>query len=528
MRNAIALVLLALTVGCQFSEPSAPARFVPVDGAVGANAVALAPVFGPVRLQRATGKPAVETHTVSTKGFKAPFRLVVENGEGPARVSSAIVRVDGRQLMGPADFNAQVEKPAEFEVAAGATMVLEVEVRGAPGSALTVTLLGQRAATRFCPTDPSAFSSFHKALAATEPGSTIEICDGHHTVAEVVNRPVTIVAEHAGMATLSNPYNAAVFQVAGVAAGTVRIADLNFDAALAGVLVYDAYDTVIVENSAFRSTLATGAPYAVRALPSTGPAPKPSVIIRGNRIEGFREGLSIAAVLHADVAGNTIVNSTLNGITWRHGGGTVRGNTFEACGVNACIDVWRAALGDGSPVEVADNAIDNDISRNTGRSVTVQGLVHVRRNRVTGHGGLGVPATFPIGLANFAVRAGAIMIVPATGFVPVIEDNEISNAWFGVEMIRARSGLIVRNNKISGVAFVFGGFELTDVTVERNDAWNYAGAMNVNTVTGSFRCNWWGSASGPMTPLFALTAPPELWTPYATTPIAGRPEVACP
>ncbi len=527
MRPSYSLFLLSLTVACHYSDSSAPARFAPVDKAIGADAIMLVPVWGPIAFQRATGKPTVETHTVSTKGFKAPFRVVVEIGSGAARVSSAIVRVDGRQLLGPADFSAQWENPAEFAVEAGATMALEVEVRGAPGTSLTVALLGERAATRFCPTDPSAYVTFQTALAATEPGSTIEICDGYHTVNAVVDRPVTIVAEHAGMATLSNPYNATIFQVSGVV-GTVRIADLNFDAALAGVLVGGAYDTVVVENSVFRSVGSPGGRFAVNVAPSTGPSTDPHVTIRDNRIEGFREGLWIGAVKHADVAGNTIVASTLNGITWRNGGGTVRGNTFEACGPNACIDVVRVLPADGTPVEIVDNAIDNDISRNTSRNMTLQGRIHVRRNRVTGHGGPGVPSHFPIGLTNFAVRSGAIMIVPGAGFVPVIEDNDISNAWYGIEMIRARNGLIVRNNRISRVAFVFGAFDLTDVTVERNDAWDYAGAMNLTIATGSFRCNWWGSASGPMAPLFGLPPRPELWTPWSTTPIAGRPEVVCP
>jgi uncharacterized protein YjdB len=99
-------------------------------------------VFGPKTYTRDNGKPQVITDTFSASQRIGDFHLLIKNGEnGNNRVSSAIVRINGLQILGPSDFSQQVDsinKPINLT----GTNKLQVELRSTPGSFFTLKIVG--------------------------------------------------------------------------------------------------------------------------------------------------------------------------------------------------------------------------------------------------------------------------------------------------------------------------------------------------------------------------------------------------
>jgi hypothetical protein len=98
--------------------------------------------FGPQQFVRNRGKPITEAVPVGGdefNDFMPPFVLHVVNGDeqGKHRVSSARVRLNGEELLGPPDFSQQVSG-YEMEVTLFESSVLEVELASKPGSYLTI------------------------------------------------------------------------------------------------------------------------------------------------------------------------------------------------------------------------------------------------------------------------------------------------------------------------------------------------------------------------------------------------------
>lgn len=99
------------------------------------------PVFGPKTYLRAAGKPAPAVDGFSVANPAGTFTLVVQNGQnGAGRASSAVILLDGQLVLGPADFNPQVEVLRKA-VVLRAQNTLSVEVRGQPGASLTVSVV---------------------------------------------------------------------------------------------------------------------------------------------------------------------------------------------------------------------------------------------------------------------------------------------------------------------------------------------------------------------------------------------------
>jgi len=99
-------------------------------------------VFGPKTYTRYNGKPQVITDTFSASQQIGDFHLLIKNGEnGNNRVSSAIVRINGLQILGPSDFSQQVDsinKPINLT----GTNKLQVDLRSTPGSFFTLKIVG--------------------------------------------------------------------------------------------------------------------------------------------------------------------------------------------------------------------------------------------------------------------------------------------------------------------------------------------------------------------------------------------------
>jgi RHS repeat-associated protein len=118
--------------------------FVFVLTASGAAHAGVFKAFGPKTFLRGTGKPATETVSFSVKNPNTIYTVHVYNGgmnSKFSRVSSAVVKINGAIVFGPDDFNQQtgtLQRP----VAIVSSNTLEVELRSAPGSGLTIVLEG--------------------------------------------------------------------------------------------------------------------------------------------------------------------------------------------------------------------------------------------------------------------------------------------------------------------------------------------------------------------------------------------------
>lgn len=103
-------------------------------------------LFGPVTTLRETGKPTNISYTFpKLPGFEQPFRLVVTNGnnEGRARISSALIYLNGALVLSPSDLNQKIGEVSR-QVGLLESNTLTVNLRSKPGSFLKVTIVGQR------------------------------------------------------------------------------------------------------------------------------------------------------------------------------------------------------------------------------------------------------------------------------------------------------------------------------------------------------------------------------------------------
>lgn len=102
--------------------------------------------LSPVKFIRGIESPSVETITLdenAVENFAPDFMLYLKNGgEEGNRVSSAIVKLDGKQLFGPSDFSQQVSQLSVPVSGITSESVLEVEVRGEPGGFVEVWIEG--------------------------------------------------------------------------------------------------------------------------------------------------------------------------------------------------------------------------------------------------------------------------------------------------------------------------------------------------------------------------------------------------
>ena len=120
-----------------------------------ANNGIAATIFGQTFV-RGTGKPVTQEVTFSVPPLlEPPFMMIVRNGDsfGGKRVSSAVVSVNGEEVLDPSDFNQNVET-IEREVFLSPENTLEVELRSPPGASLDITITGIADPTDFDPPLP--------------------------------------------------------------------------------------------------------------------------------------------------------------------------------------------------------------------------------------------------------------------------------------------------------------------------------------------------------------------------------------
>lgn len=93
--------------------------------------------FGPVTYQRSSGTPQTVTSSFSVLNPNTQYTLHVDNNG----LSSAIISVDGIQIFGPSDFNPNLSS-LDSAITLKTQNVVSVELRGTPGSSLTITVIG--------------------------------------------------------------------------------------------------------------------------------------------------------------------------------------------------------------------------------------------------------------------------------------------------------------------------------------------------------------------------------------------------
>ncbi|MBS3906372.1 MAG: M23 family metallopeptidase [Syntrophaceae bacterium] len=102
---------------------------------VGSSFAAQVTLFGPNQYSRSTGKPNVYSGTFP--GIAGQGKLIIKNGDtsGNNRVSSALIFVNGNQILGPNSFNQQIYN-IEVPLSIAQNNSISVELRSKPGSYL--------------------------------------------------------------------------------------------------------------------------------------------------------------------------------------------------------------------------------------------------------------------------------------------------------------------------------------------------------------------------------------------------------
>ncbi len=107
-------------------------------------------VFGPEEYTRSTGKPVVVSKSFSVLDPDTTYTLRVVghdmSGLSGKRLTSAVVRLNGKLVLAPGDFRERGRRhaspPLEIPVVLLNDNLLALELRGAPGSGMTIQIIG--------------------------------------------------------------------------------------------------------------------------------------------------------------------------------------------------------------------------------------------------------------------------------------------------------------------------------------------------------------------------------------------------
>lgn len=132
-------------------------------------------VFGPERFERSTGAPVTVTRTLAPGALSnvdAPFTLHLLNGPpGTSLTTSAIVTIDGVRVVAISDLSQKVAT-LERVVELTARSEIVVELRGAPGSAIELSIAGVPKPET--PPTRVAQISIQKVTVAGNPGTPVD------------------------------------------------------------------------------------------------------------------------------------------------------------------------------------------------------------------------------------------------------------------------------------------------------------------------------------------------------------------
>lgn len=554
LQRALAAALVSLTVACNpegiISTPSAVEAPSPRPFLVAAPQEPpqepLQTAFSATFVREA-GQPQMHVEALDLRRFEGDFILTVTSGDGSGgtRVRAGSLKVDGVELLGNASFSGSTTTFVFTLHAAPAT--LEVVLLGAPGSSLQVNIQGHPRRWRVCPGESfyRTYATVQQAVAAADPGATIWVCDGTHHAAAVINKPLTIRAEHSGAATLRDtlawapgqPVSggpAPVFRVSGLTSGTFRVVDLRFVLRQSALSAFGIWTRVEIDSVTITS-VDSAHTFAVRTAPaSTGS----QLDFKRSSITGVAMGVSVAGgtvnVSESAFAetGQGVLMSTQ---------GHVDKNTFGSC------SVWCVGVSGRGGVTVSGNTIGIPAGPPVGSAIQVQVggpqpgpqlPTLIENNEITG-----VASATPDQMTSWVLERG-VGVFTSAGSAPgsiTVVGNRITRVKSAIAMYSINGTVIdAHDNVIDGVfTAVHGdGNPLNPapinavITFHRNDVTNAIRSFGpwAGLVTLDATCNWWGSAAGPQNMLWPIGVPlsPSVYTPWATEPIAGKSNASCP
>lgn len=662
MKTSVAVGVVAVMLSSCSENQLAPRVPKSADGlsalrAAGAEA-AYRLLLAPWRIERGAGKPGAVTKSLAARGYAPDAIFHVRNGDasGAARVSSARVLVDGRQVLGPSDFS-QAVAGYDLPITIGGAVELSVEVDGKPGGYLTVSIDARPATSatlspaggvlyllvdavtlsapagavaaplvitatpmatppmsggvtpvsaveigpngtrfaapvtlslafdpatlprgvpeallrmfwwdgrkwirltgqtmdavnhrvsaltdhftvfallpdyRFCPTDPTSFTSLQLAVNGTPSGGTLVVCDGLHDVTREtpvrVNHPMTIRSERLAGATLQRTglTNEDLFFIDGVASGTVKFADIALRGDGVMIDATNIYDQLVVDSVSFvgNDTIAGSA-----GLAATGSSvPGARTTVTNSSFYRFEVGVFAHSSVEFNTIGNVFDLFGWSSVQYQYGAyGRVANNILTHCGAKGCI---RVGLADGVTIE------QNTMSTAGGSAPRIAIFIHrradggkrafiVRDNTITGT----APAGDPADLLNWPLSTAIRLYDGAPATADTILRNHITNAWEAIRLLNGTT--TVFDNTANGGRTGITMFNAGSATVQRNDFLNFAVGIQQIFLPGTTtpimlnaQCNWWGTTNGPANP---GSVPRVDFFPWAMQPIA-RATTAC-
>ncbi len=492
------------------------------------NEPSLVTFYGPERFARDRGAPQFFIRDILTSGYVAPFVLHVQNGDatGANAVSSGSVTLDGVTLLSESAFNQRGGSWA-IPVAVGPSARLSVSLVSAPGSHLDVWLEGQPAAV-FCPGGPAgSYESLRDVIDAAPAGGTVFVCDGTWNIdSVVVNKPLTLRSQHPGGATLGDSDPLRVLQggrpalaIDGVASGLVRIADLGFLMGGRAIIMAGTYDRVEIDSARFYGRDSTTS-LGIEAFASTVPTAR--VDVTNSHFEAMGIGVFPVRNVEFNTRSSTFERFLIAGVDYSGSGtqnshGRIEDNIFRSCRQLGCIRVVQG----GRDVVIARNRLEANASVGAIAAIFVQRgagqtdrvPLIVEDNEIIGAATTGNPSD----TTGWSLAAG-IRISDVPSVVNVVRRNRIGGAYAG---IRVWSDLDARDNVVSGGVFAFQQLLPRAVTIHRNDFTGQPRSFTAPNSGGNYRCNWWGSTSGPPNP--PTNVPAQSYAPWAMQPIAATP-----
>jgi len=99
-------------------------------------------IFGPITFLREREGPKTEKIPFTIPDATGPFLLCLTNGthEGSNRISSAVIKLNGKEVFRPSEFNQNVAELSRQVTLLSGENLLEVRLRSAPGSFITLEL----------------------------------------------------------------------------------------------------------------------------------------------------------------------------------------------------------------------------------------------------------------------------------------------------------------------------------------------------------------------------------------------------
>jgi RHS repeat-associated protein len=264
-------------------------------------------IFGPQRFNRTTGAPNEYTVQFALPaGAASPYTMHVVNGatNGSNRVSSATIKLNGSQILGPSDFNQQVGV-IDRTVTLIANNVLYVRLASAPGSYLTINISGQGGITI-------------PVLSITQP------TDGFITKTS----PVSVVGKVTGTTPITVKANGSLMTVStnGVVSGQVALVEgsniINFvatdatggNSTVVRKVILDSKPPIVKLTSPINGLITNKTKVTVKG--TVTDASKVQVTVNGkqvcidhhdafNALVSLAEGLNTITIVATDAAGNS-------------------------------------------------------------------------------------------------------------------------------------------------------------------------------------------------------------------------------